>query len=152
MDWTDYYLNIANAVSLRSSCSRRQVGAVIVVDGAIVSTGYNGTPRGANNCNTGGCPRCSSGATPGSGYDLCLCVHAEQNSICQAAERGVATGEGVLYCTLRPCLGCVKLIIQAGIRTVVYSHQHEGAYDHETDNVYNTLIRQTGIKIAMTST
>jgi len=143
-DWDLYYLGIAEAVSARGSCSRRQVGAVIVVDRAVVSTGYNGTPSGVQNCNEGGCARCAGNTPPGSGYELCLCVHAEQNAISQAARRGNATDGGVLYCTLRPCFGCVKSAIQAGIKTLIYQHQHEGAYDKNSEDIYAFLLSQSG--------
>jgi dCMP deaminase len=144
MDWAQYYLDIARAVAARGSCSRRKVGAVIVVDRAIVSTGYNGTPSGVLNCNRGGCARCAGTTPPGAGYELCLCVHAEQNAISQAARRGNATDGGVLYCTLRPCFGCVKSAVQAGIKTLVYSEQHDGAYDAASEDTYAALLCQSG--------
>lgn len=148
MDWHHYYLGIADAVSARGSCSRRKVGALIVVDRAIVSTGYNGTPSGATNCNEGGCPRCAGQAPPGSGYDLCLCVHAEQNAIAQAARHGNATNGGVLYCTLRPCFGCVKESIQAGIKQLIYTEDHAGAYTTaEAESEYERLLKQPGVEL-----
>ncbi|MCM2270454.1 MAG: dCMP deaminase family protein, partial [Thermoanaerobaculia bacterium] len=106
--WDAYYLGIAQAVAARASCLRRQVGAVIVVDNAILATGYNGTPMGVTNCDQGGCPRCASDAPVGAGYDACICVHAEQNAIAFAARHGNATKGGTLYTTLRPCFGCAK--------------------------------------------
>ena len=143
MHWHNYYLGIAKAVAERGSCCRRKVGAIIVVDRSIVSTGYNGTPTGVTNCNESGCDRCNGDAPPGSGYDLCICVHAEQNAISQAARRGIATDGGVLYCTLRPCFSCVKSTLQAGIKTMVYREKHEGAYDKAAENVYINLLRQS---------
>jgi dCMP deaminase len=119
-EWSRYYLDIARAVSERASCSRRKVGAVIVVNRAIVSTGYNGTASGTLNCDEGGCDRCAGTCPPGTGYETCLCVHAEQNAISQAAKHGNSTNGGTVYCTLRPCLSCLKSIIQAGINDVVF--------------------------------
>jgi dCMP deaminase len=144
VNWQSYYLSIAAAVAARGSCSRRKVGAVIVVDGAIVSTGYNGTPSGVRNCNEGGCDRCAGSTPPGAGYELCLCVHAEQNAISQAARRGNATDDGTLYCTLRPCFGCVKSAVQAGIYNLVYSEQHDGAYDVLAERTYERLLGESG--------
>ena len=120
--WDDYYMSIARTVATRSSCVRRRVGALIVVDKAIIATGYNGTPMGVANCSDGGCPRCASDAPPGAGYDTCVCVHAEQNAIVLAARHGNATNGGVLYATLRPCFGCTKELLQAKVKAVFYMH------------------------------
>jgi dCMP deaminase len=142
-DWDEYYLGIAQAVAARSNCVRRSVGALIVVEKAIIATGYNGTPLGVRNCSEGACPRCSSDAPPGQGYDSCICVHAEQNAIVLAARHGNATSEGVLYTTLRPCFGCAKEAIQAGIREVVYAGGE--AYAGDLENVYRRLIEESGL-------
>lgn len=138
MDWDEYYLGIARAVSARGSCCRRKVGAVIVVNRGIVSTGYNGTPFGMLNCDQGGCLRCATTTTSGAGYDTCLCVHAEQNAISQAAARGIATEGGVLYCTLRPCFGCVKSAVQAGIKDMIFDEMLP--YPEEVENLYSSLL------------
>lgn len=141
--WDDYYLAIARAVASRSNCRRRHVGALIVVDKAIIATGYNGTPVGVRNCVDGGCPRCKSSAPPGQGYDTCLCVHAEQNAIVLAARHGNATDRGVMYTTLRPCFGCAKEAIQAGIREVVYGQKD--AYEKVLERHYQRLIVEAGL-------
>ena len=86
--WDEYFMEIANVVAKRSNCSRRHVAAVIVKDRHILSSGYNGTPHGTKNCFEGGCPRCSGKVASGTHLDECLCVHAEQNAICQAAKHG----------------------------------------------------------------
>ena len=143
--WDEYYLGIAQAVAARANCARRRVGAVIVVNNAIIATGYNGTPIGVRNCDEGGCPRCASDAPTGSGYDACLCVHAEQNAIVFAARHGNATNGGVLYTTLRPCFGCAKEAIQAGIRRIVFAESF--AYESELEEVYRRLIRESGIEL-----
>ena len=136
-------MSIAHAVSARSSCLRRKVGALIVVERAIISTGYNGTPVGVQNCDEGGCPRCASNAAPGEGYDACVCVHAEQNAIALAARHGNATVGGTLYTTLRPCFGCAKESIQAGLRELVYEEPYE--YGAGLEEAYRRLIAESGI-------
>ncbi len=118
--WDEYFMNIAKVTALRSNCMKRKVAAVIVKDKRIISTGYNGTPRGVTNCNEGGCPRCA--AIDASGKDLgeCLCSHGEENSIVQAAYHGVSVKGATLYTTFSPCLMCTKMIINAGLSEVVY--------------------------------
>jgi dCMP deaminase len=122
--WDEYFMNIAQVVASRSNCSRRHVGAVIVRNRHILSTGYNGTPHGVTNCFDGGCPRCAHTKASGTHLEECLCVHAEQNAICQAALHGHAIEDATIYVTISPCLTCAKLIINSGIREVVY----EGEY------------------------
>ena len=96
-DWDTYFMEIANVVARRSNCSRRHVAAVIVKDKRIISTGYNGTPRGLKNCHEGGCPRCSSNAPSGSHLGECLCSHGEENAIVSAAYHGVSVKDATLY-------------------------------------------------------
>jgi dCMP deaminase len=141
--WDEYYMSIARAASARSTCIRRKVGALIVVQNAIIGAGYNGTPMGVRNCSDGGCPRCASDAAPGEGYDSCVCVHAEQNAIVLAARHGTATNGGILYTTLRPCFGCVKESIQAGIREIVYAEPYE--YGAGLEEVYRRLVAESGM-------
>lgn len=141
--WDDYYTNIAWVVSSRSNCSRRAVGALIVMERRIVSTGYNGTPFGVTNCDEGGCPRCASDTVSQAGYDWCLCVHAEQNAIALAARQGTATDGASLYATLRPCFGCLKEAVQAGIREIVYDQPFD--YTPELEAAYQTLLTGSGV-------
>ena len=143
--WDEYYMSIARAVSTRSNCIRRRVGAVIVVQNAIIGAGYNGAPIGVRNCSDGGCPRCLSDAAPGEGYDACICVHAEQNAIVLAARHGSATNGGTLYTTLRPCFSCAKESIQAGIREIVFAEPYE--YEAELEEVYRRLITESGLRL-----
>ena len=112
-------MEIAEVVAKRSNCCRRHVGAVIMKDNHILSTGYNGTPRGVKNCFEGGCPRCACTVKSGTNLEECLCTHAEQNAICQAAYYGHGIAGGTIYVTISPCLTCAKLIINAGIKDVV---------------------------------
>ena len=122
--WDEYFMGIAEIVKTRSTCLRREVGAVIVKDKRVISTGYNGTPRGVTNCFEGGCPRCSSNAPSGTGLGDCICSHAEENSITQAAYHGISTKGATIYVTLSPCLTCAKMIINAGIVEVVYDEEY----------------------------
>jgi dCMP deaminase len=139
--WDDYFMNIAHAAATRSNCVKRKVGAILVVDRRIVSTGYNGTPRGTRNCNEGGCPRCASVAPAGERLGECLCSHAEENAITQAAYHGVAVGGATLYSTFCPCLLCTKMIINAGIHEVVY------AAGYAMDQTAQDLFTQAGVKL-----
>src|SRR5215831_7140693 len=119
--WDEYFMDIAKVVASRSNCMKRKVAAIIVRDKRVVSTGYNGTPRGTRNCNEGGCPRCNSLAASGTALDECLCSHGEENAIVQASYHGVSLKDGVIYTTFAPCLQCAKMIINSGIREVIYN-------------------------------
>ena len=119
-DWDTYFMDIAHVVKRRSNCIRRDVAAVIVRNRRIISTGYNGTPSGIKNCFEGGCPRCASGAPSGEKLGECICAHAEENAIVQAAYYGVALNGATMYCTESPCLLCAKMIVSAGIREVLF--------------------------------
>lgn len=118
--WDEYFMGIAKVAALRSNCIKRKVAAVIVKDRRIISTGYNGTPRGIKNCNEGGCPRCNTFGESGANLDACLCSHAEENAIVQSAYHGVQINGSTLYTTFSPCLQCTKMIINSGIREVVF--------------------------------
>jgi dCMP deaminase len=124
-DWDTYFMDIARVVATRGNCRRRQVAAVIVRDQRIVTTGYNGTPRGVRNCCEGGCARCASDVPSGAALGECVCCHAEENAITQAAYHGIAVRGGTLYSTMSPCLICAKMIINAGIGEVVYEEEYE---------------------------
>ena len=137
--WDEYFMQIAKIVSLRSNCMKRKVAAVLVKDKRIISTGYNGTPRGVTNCNEGGCPRCNSFATSGTSLGDCVCSHAEENSIVQASYHGISVKGATLYTTFSPCLICTKMIINAGVVEVVYNLEYPLA------DVANGLLEQAGI-------
>ena len=120
-DWDTYFLNIAQLCATRSTCIRAQHGAVVVRDKTILSTGYNGAPRGLQHCNEIGlCYREANHITPGTQYERCKSVHAEQNAIAQAARNGIALIDSTIYVTDLPCGICAKLIVNAGIQKVVY--------------------------------
>jgi len=122
--WDQYFMDIAHKVAARSNCMKRQVAAVIVADKRIISTGYNGTPRGVKNCNEGGCPRCNGFSESGKNLEECLCSHGEENAIVQASYHGIAIKDATLYTTYSPCLMCSKMIINAGIQRVVYNEAY----------------------------
>jgi dCMP deaminase len=122
--WDEYFMSIAQVVASRSNCVKRKVAAIIVKDRRIISTGYNGTPRGAKNCNEGGCPRCNNLAASGTSLSECLCSHGEENAITQAAYHGTSVKGASLYSTFSPCLLCTKMIINSGITEVIYNHEY----------------------------
>lgn len=138
-DWDTYFMDIAHVVARRGNCVRRQVAALIVNDARIISTGYNGTPRGIRNCFEGGCPRCASDAPSGTALGDCICSHAEENAIVQAAYHGIRVNGATLYSTLSPCLTCTRMIINAGIKEVVYEDEYE--FDDQT----RTLLEEAGV-------
>jgi dCMP deaminase len=117
--WDEYFMEIARQVATRSTCLRRHVGAIIVRDKYILSTGYNGAPRGMRHCEETGCLREQLGIPSGQRQEICRGLHAEQNAIIQAALHGVSTEGGTIYVTHQPCITCAKMIINAGIVRVV---------------------------------
>ncbi|EEX48131.1 MULTISPECIES: deoxycytidylate deaminase [Jonquetella] len=119
-DWDSYFMMLALVAATRSTCLRRRVGAVIVRHGQVISTGYNGAPRGTPHCSETGCLRAQLGIPSGQKHELCRGSHAEMNAIALAASQGVVTDDGELYCTHSPCVFCSKALINAGIRRVVY--------------------------------
>jgi dCMP deaminase len=118
--WDQYFLDMLEPLARRSSCLRRKVSALIVLDNRIIASGYNGTPRGAKDCDDGGCARCASIITVGEALEVCVCSHAEENAIVQCAYLGVSCDGATLYTTWLPCLTCAKMIINAGIKLVVW--------------------------------
>jgi len=144
-NWDEYFMSIARVVATRSNCVKRKVAAVITKDRRIISTGYNGTPRGVRNCNEGGCPRCKSFAEGGTRLDECLCSHGEENAITQVAYHGVSVRDATLYTTFSPCLMCTKMIINAGISEVVYNARYP------MGEVSLNLLREAGVKVRQVS-
>lgn len=116
----EYFSEIASVVAKRSTCMRNRVGAVIVRDKRIISTGYNGAPSNMKHCLDLGCIREQQNIESGTRHEKCRAVHAEQNAIIQAALHGVVTEGATLYCTHQPCILCAKMIINAKIKRVVY--------------------------------
>ncbi len=118
--WDSYFMQLAFVVAGRSTCLRRQVGAVMVKEKQILSTGYNGSPSGLLHCDQVGCLRQSLGVPSGERTEICRAVHAEQNALVQAAKHGVSITGADLYTTLQPCILCTKLLINVGIKRVIY--------------------------------
>ena len=120
-DWDEYFMEITTVVAKRSTCKRRAVGAIIVKDKHILSTGYNGAPKGMRHCaELGECLREKMNVPSGERHELCRGLHAEQNAIIQAAVQGASIAGATLYCTTAPCSICAKMLINAGIERVVY--------------------------------
>ena len=142
--WDEYFMNLAIVVRSRADCLRRQVGVVIVRDQRVISTGYNGTPHGINNCLEGGCIRCQKRHTgeleSGRNEESCVCIHAEQNAIIQAAYLGVSTKGSTMYSTTNPCSSCAKMLINAGIIKLVCKMEH-----HDKEGI--ELLKKAGVKV-----
>jgi dCMP deaminase len=143
--WDEYFMSIARVVASRSNCVKRKVAAVITLDKRIVSTGYNGTPRGTRNCNEGGCPRCNGFAEGGKRLDECLCSHGEENAITQVAYHGSSIRGATIYTTFSPCLTCTKMIINSGIVEVVYNAKYP------LGDISLDLLREAGVKVRQAS-
>jgi dCMP deaminase len=118
--WEEYFMDITRLVSKRATCLRRQVGAVLVMDKRILATGYNGAPSGLAHCLEVGCLREINQIPSGERHELCRGLHAEQNVIIQAAFHGIRIQGATLYCTNQPCVICTKMIINAGIKEIIY--------------------------------
>lgn len=133
-------MDIARLVASRSTCMRRQVGAIIVKDKNILTTGYNGTPAGIRHCEDVGCLRDKLDVPSGERHELCRGLHAEQNAIIQAAKHGINIADGVLYCTNAPCVICAKMLINAGLAKIVY-------LDGYPDNLASEILAESSIEI-----
>lgn len=138
--WEEYFMDIAQLVARRSTCMRRQVGAVMVKEKNILATGYNGTPKGITHCDVTGCLREQLNVPSGQRHELCRGLHAEQNAIIQAASHGVNISDATLYCTNSPCIICTKMLINAGIREVVYLEGYP-------DNLSMDMLDEAGIDV-----
>lgn len=120
----EYFMEIAEVVAKRSTCLRNRVGAVIVRDKRILSTGYNGAPRNLEHCLDIGCIREQQNIASGTRHEMCRAVHAEQNAIIQSALHGVSIEDATLYCTHQPCVLCAKMIINSKIMRVVFANNY----------------------------
>ena len=118
--WETYFMDITEQVATRSTCLRRAVGAVVVKDKRMLTTGYNGAPSGTRHCKETGCLREKLNIASGERHELCRGIHAEQNAIIQAALHGVSIKDSTLYCTNLPCSICAKMIINAGVKKIIY--------------------------------
>ncbi len=122
--WEEYFMQITQVVASRSTCLRRKVGAAIVKDNRILATGYNGAPAGLAHCIERGCMREKLGIPSGQRHELCRALHAEQNAIIQAAVHGIAIRGSVIYVTNQPCVMCSKMIVNAGIKKVIFAGEY----------------------------
>jgi dCMP deaminase len=138
--WDEYFMSFARLAAARSTCLRRQVGAVIVRDRRIISTGYNGAPSGVKHCLEIGCLREQMNVPAGERHELCRGLHAEQNAIIQAALHGVSTHGGTIYCTHLPCSICAKMLINAGVMDVVV----EAGYP---DGLAEEMFSEAGVRV-----
>ena len=135
-------MQLAQVVAGRSTCLRRQVGAVMVKDRQILSTGYNGSPSGLIHCDEIGCLRQSLNVRSGERMEICRAVHAEQNALIQAAKHGVAIAGADLYSTHQPCVQCTKMLINVGIRRVVYIHPYP-------DTLADVMAREADLELIL---
>ncbi len=138
--WETYFMDIATLVAKRSTCLRRSVGAVIVKDKRILSTGYNGAPSGLKHCLDIGCLREQLSIPSGERHELCRGIHAEQNAIIQAAFHGVSIKGATLFCTNQPCSICTKMIINAGIKKVYYRSGY-------ADTMSREMLKEAGVEL-----
>jgi dCMP deaminase len=142
--WDDYFLEIAEVVAKRSSCMRRHIGAIIVRDHRILTTGYNGAPSGLKHCTEIGCLRDQLEVESGTRHELCRALHSEMNAIIQAAQHGVSTKGASLYCTNQPCSVCARMLINAGIVRIVYTGDYPDEFARE-------LLEEAGIEVVRVS-
>jgi dCMP deaminase len=138
--YDEYFMEMADVVAKRSTCLRRKVGAILVKNKHILSTGYNGAPKGLKHCEEVGCIRTKLNVPSGQRHELCRGLHAEQNAIIQAAVFGVSIVDSTLYCTNTPCVVCVKMLINAGVKEIVFS----GDYP---DELAKKMLQESEIKI-----
>jgi dCMP deaminase len=138
--WDEYFMDIVNLVARRSTCLRRGVGAVLVKDKRLLTTGYNGAPSGLRHCLEVGCLREEMKISSGERHELCRGLHAEQNAIIQAAVHGVSIKGATLYCTNHPCSICLKMIINAGITDIIYR-------DGYSDDLAARMLEESSIHV-----
>ena len=137
--WDEYFMDITKVVATRSTCLRRQIGAVIVKDQRLLATGYNGAPCGLLHCGDVGCIRADKQVPSGERQELCRGLHAEQSAVVQAAMYGVSIRDATIYSTHQPCSSCTKIIINAGIKRIVYQYSYP-------DKLAEQLIAEAGIE------
>ncbi|MEG1512821.1 MAG: cytidine/deoxycytidylate deaminase family protein [Raoultibacter sp.] len=138
--WDEYFMKLATEVASRTTCLRRAVGAIIVKDRRILSTGYNGVPTGIRHCDEVGCLREQLGVPSGQRHEICRGLHAEQNAIIQAARYGTNIEGASIYITTQPCIVCAKMIINAGITEIVYQNPYP-------DELSQEMLKESGITL-----
>lgn len=138
-EWSEYFMAITKMVAKRSTCLRRQVGAILVKEKRILATGYNGAPAGLKHCDEVGCLRQDTSIPSGQRHELCRGLHAEQNAIIQAAYHGIPIAGSTLYCTNKPCAICSKMLINAGVKEIYYEDGYE-------DPLADQMLTEAGIE------
>lgn len=138
--WDEYFMKMAALVAERSTCRRHHVGAVIVKDKRVLTTGYNGAARNIEDCLELGCLRDERGIESGIRHEVCRGIHAEQNAIIQAGLYGITITGGTLYCTHTPCMICAKMIVNVGIKRVVSYHDY-------ADEEAKDFLRYVGVEL-----
>jgi dCMP deaminase len=139
--WHEYFMQITELVSTRATCLRRRVGAVVVRDKRILTTGYNGPPDGITHCqDRGGCLRDELGIPSGQRMELSRAIHAEQNAIIQAAKIGISIQDSTLYVNTHPCFTCAKMLINAGVKEIIYKEGYPDEFAKE-------ILEEAGVKV-----
>lgn len=139
--WDDYFMKIADDVSTRSTCIRRKVGAVIIKDKRMLSTGYNGVPTGITHCTEETCLRNKYNVPSGERHELCRGLHAEQNAIIQAAYHGVSIKDSIIYITHQPCSICTKMLINSGVKKFIYRSPYNDTLAIEMANEAGIVLK-----------
>lgn len=138
--WDEYFMGLAEATATRSTCLRHKLGAVLVKDRRILATGYNGAPRGMKHCLEIGCLRDKLKIPSGTRHEICRAVHAEQNTIIQTARHGETTQDSEIFITHEPCAVCVKILINAGVKRIVFKTGYP-------DDFAKKLLKEAKIKL-----
>ena len=139
-NWDEYFMEIVELIKTRSTCLRRQVGALIVKDKRVIATGYNGAPSDCRHCEETGCLREKLNIKSGERHELCRAIHAEQNAIVQAAKAGISIDEATIYVTCQPCILCAKMIVNSGIKKVIF----KGDYP---DELSMDMLNESGVEV-----
>jgi dCMP deaminase len=135
-----YFMRMAELVATRSTCLRRNVGAVVVKEKRVLTTGYNGAPKGLRHCAEVGCVRLQNHIASGTRHELCRGVHAEQNAVIQAAYFGVSIKDSTIYTTNYPCVMCAKILVNAGIKEIVYEEEY-------IDELSRKVLDESGVTV-----
>jgi dCMP deaminase len=143
-NWDEYFMEIAQTAMKRSTCLRRSVGALLVKDKHILATGYNGVPKNLRHCSETGCLRQQMNVPSGKMHELCRGLHAEQNAIIQAALHGVPIDGATLYCTHQPCVVCAKMLINAGVKRIVFANPYP-------DELSENMLAEAGLELIVLS-
>ena len=140
--WDEYFMKVAALVAERSTCLRHHVGAIIIKNKRIITTGYNGAARGVVDCTVAGCLRDELGIASGTRHEICRAIHAEQNAIIQGGFSGISIKDGTMYCTHTPCMICAKMIVNTGIKEVVSYHDYADTEARKFLEIAGVLLRK----------